>query len=254
MKKILVFLSILFIGYLSAQLTNINSGEVLKYRIHYGFLNAGFATLTTSDTTYNGRPHLYVKGEGRSSGAVRAFFKLDDIYESYIDKKTGLPSFYVRNVSEGTYRKNLNSTFNQTNHTISLYDKLKGTTRTFNSMAGIQDMLSSFYYLRNLSQDQLKVGSVVKMNIWIDDESYPFLLKVVGTDDMKTKWGKINCLRIVPSVMSGRVFKDKEGVTMWVSNDANHIPIQMKAELAVGSLKADLDSYSNPKYPLNFSK
>jgi hypothetical protein len=42
-------------------------------------------------------------------------------------------------------------------------------------------------------------------------------------------------------VKSGRVFKEKEGVTMWVSNDYNHIPILLKAELVVGSLKASID-------------
>lgn len=115
-------------------------------------------------------------------------------------------------------------------------------------------MLSSFYYLRTLSTDQLKVGSSVKLNVWIDDEIYPFMLKVVGTEMMSTKFGRINCLKIIPSVMSGRVFKAKEGVTMWVTNDANHIPIQMKARLAVGSLKADLIEYSNVKYPLRFAK
>ena len=71
---------------------------------------------------------------------------------------------------------------------------------------------------------------------------------------MKTRFGYINTLKIVPQVISGRVFKDKEGVTLWVSNDRNHIPVAIKAELAVGSLKADIDSYSNVKYPLNFVK
>jgi hypothetical protein len=105
-----------------------------------------------------------------------------------------------------------------------------------------------------LDDSELKVGSVKKLNIWIDDEMFPFQLKVVRTENVKTKFGYINSLVIVPQVMSGRVFKDKEGVTLWVSNDKNHIPIAIKAELAVGSLKAALDSFSNVKYPLNFSK
>ncbi len=66
-------------------------------------------------------------------------------------------------------------------------------------------------------------------------------------ENLKTKFGTINCLKIIPQVMSGRVFKDKEGVTLWVSNDKNYIPISMKAELAVGSLKADIDSFKNVK-------
>jgi len=83
---------------------------------------------------------------------------------------------------------------------------------------------------------------------------FPFQLRVVGTENIKTRFGYINTLKIIPQVISGRVFKDKEGVTLWVSNDRNHIPVSIKAELAVGSLKADLESFSNVKYPLTFLK
>ena len=92
------------------------------------------------------------------------------------------------------------------------------------------------------------------MNVWVDDELFPFQLKVAGVEKIATKFGKIQCLKIIPSVISGRVFKEKEGVTMWVSNDSNRVPILIKAELAVGSLKASIDSYSNVKTPLSFAK
>lgn len=255
MKKILsLFISLTMTFGTAQKLQNIQSGETLRYRIHYGLLNAGTASLTTLKTTYKGQPHFYVKGIGKTTGAVRAFFKVEDKYESFINYNTGLPSFYVRNVKEGTYTQHFETVFNHSNQTLLLTDKEKNTTQSLKSVAGIQDMLSAFYYLRSLNDSELKVGSVKKVNVWIDDEMFPFQLKVVGTENVKTKFGWINTLKIVPQVISGRVFKDKEGVTLWVSNDRNHIPIAIKAELAVGSLKADIDSYASVKYPINFSK
>lgn len=251
MKKILFLLTFLMFSASQAQkLDNIQSGEVLNYRIHYGFLNAGTATLTTLKTTYLGKPHFYVKGYGRTTGAVRAFFKVEDNYESFINYNTGLPSFYVRDVKEGGYTQHFETVFNQENSTLILTDKEKNTSSVIKSVKDVQDMISAFYYLRGLSLSELKVGSVKKLNIWIDDNLFPFQLKVVGVENVDTKFGKINCLKIVPQVISGRVFKDKEGVTLWVSNDKNLIPVAMKAELAVGSLKASLDSYKNLKYAL----
>lgn len=255
MRKLLLGLTMLIVTLGFAQYSNINANESLTYRIHYGLLTAGSATLTTSNVEYNGKPYFYVKGVGRTSGAVRVFFKVDDVYESYINLY-GQPYFYVRNVAEGSYRQHLESTFNHTNQTVYLVDK-KNTDRapkTINTVKDVQDMLSSFYYLRNLDANQLKVGSSINMNIWIDDELFPFQLKVLGTENVSTKFGKINCLKIIPSVISGRVFKDKEGVTLWVSNDANRVPIAIKAELAVGSLKASIDKISGTKYPVNFTK
>lgn len=237
----------------SQKLANIQSGEQLNYRIHYGILNAGTATLTTLQTVYKGQPHFYVKGYGKTTGAVRAFFKVEDVYESFININTGLPSYYVRNVREGSYTQHLETAFNHNNQTLILTDKETNTSKVMNSVKGVQDMLSAFYYLRSLDSLDLKVGTVKKLNVWIDDEMFPFQLRIAGTENVKTKFGTINCLKIVPQVMSGRVFKDKEGVTLWVTNDRNYVPVLVQAQLAVGSLKASIDSYSNVKYPLKFN-
>lgn len=253
MKKMLSVWTLLFfaLGF-TQKLDNIQSGEVLHYRIHYGLLNAGTATLTTLKTNYKGQPHFYVKGYGRTTGAVRAFFKVEDHYESFINYNTGLPSFYVRNVQEGGYTQHFETVFNHTNQTLILTDKEKNSSSVVKSVKGVQDMLSAFYYLRSLDSTELRVGSVKKLSVWIDDEMFPFQIKVVGTENVKTKFGTINCLKIVPQVMSGRVFKDKEGVTLWVSNDRNYVPVAIKAELAVGSLKASMETYKGVKYPLRF--
>lgn len=256
MKNITSLFALLLFSLSFGQLDNIKPGENLNYRIHYGVLNAGTASLTTQRVSYKGSPHLFVRGSGRSTGAVRALFRVDDIYESYINLSTGLPSFYVRNVKEGGYSQHLQARFNHANNTLTLTDKKNpnNPVRTISTVKGIQDMLSAFYYLRDFDSLQLRPGKVIKMNVWIDDEMFPFQLRVDSKELLSTKFGKINALKITPMVMAGRVFKAKEGVTLWVSDDRNHVPLLVKAELMVGSLKASLDSYSNVKYPLNFSK
>ncbi len=257
MKKIVLSFLLIMSGILYGQkLANINSGEELSYRIHYGLLNAGVATLSTKMTNFQGEQHFYVKGVGRTTGAVNAFFKVNDLYESFINYRTGLPSYYVRNVNEGNYSQHLQTVFNHSNQTLILTDKKApgNNSRVIKSVKGVQDMLSAFYYLRALDQSELKVGTVKHLNVWIDDEMFPFSLKVAGVETIKTKFGRISCLKIVPVVQSGRVFRAKEGVTLWVSNDRNHIPVSIKADLVVGSLKADLDSYKYVKYKLAFSK
>ena len=124
MKKILYLFGILIMGFTTAQkLENIQSGEKLNYRIHYGILNAGTASLTTLKTVYQGQPHFYVKGYGKTTGAVRAFFKVEDVYESFINYNTGLPSFYVRNVKEGGYTQHFQTVFNHSDQTLLLTDK-----------------------------------------------------------------------------------------------------------------------------------
>lgn len=238
------------------KLSHINSGEELTYRIHYGPLNAGFATMTAQHTQINGVPHLYVEGNGRTTGMVDNLFSVQDVYQSWINLNTALPSAYVRNVKEGKFRQHLEVNFNQTDNSLLIKDLAdpKKEVKKVQTPAGVQDMVSAFYFLRSLDASSLKVGSVRNLDVWIDDELFPFQLRVDGVETIDTKFGRLSCLRIIPSVKSGRVFKEKEGVTLWVSNDLNHIPVAVQAKLAVGSLRADLDNYQNVKYPMTFSK
>lgn len=256
MRKFLLAIFLFITAFSFAQLDNIAGGERLSYRIHYGPVNAGTATLTTLKTKYQGEPHFYVKGVGRTTGALRSFFRVEDVYESFINIETGLPSYYVRNVKEGGYSQHLAAAFNQNNQTLILTDRKNPAngSKTIKTVRGLQDMISAFYYLRGLSTSELRPGSVKNLNVWIDDEMFGFQLRVGNVETVSTKFGKISCLKIYPTVKGGRVFKSQESVVLWVSNDANHIPIAIKAELMVGSLRADIDGYNGVKFPLNFTK
>ena len=107
----------------------------------------------------------------------------------------------------------------------------------------VQDILSLFYYLRKQDVKKFKKGDELLIDMFIDSQVYPFKLQFLGKEVVKTKFGKVKCLVFRPLVQSGRVFKAEESVTLWISDDANKVPIKIKADLAVGSLRADLDAY-----------
>lgn len=251
MNKYIYIIIIFFISQLTlAQGFQVN--EFLKYRVHYGFLNAGFATLKVSETNLNGVPHFHVVGEGSSTGAVRAFFKVDDRYETYFDKTNFRPTKFIRKIKEGGHEKNRILTFNHKTKVVTIND-LKGKRVTYERFnTPVQDMLSAYYYLRTKSNHDYKTGEFQSVDIFMDGEVYPFKLKVEGRERIKTKFGLIDAIKLKPFVQSGRVFKAKESVTMWVSDDANLIPLKIKADLAVGSLDMDLYEYKNLKHNLAF--
>ena len=141
----------------------------------------------------------------------------------------------MRNVREGNYTQHYESVFNHKNQTVILTDKENAAngSKIIKTVKGVQDMLSAFYYLRSLDSLELKPGAIIKINIWIDKSLFPFQLKVMGTENLKTIFGSINCLKIIPSVISGRVFKDNESVTIWFTIDIIHFTIALTADLDV---------------------
>ena len=70
----------------------------------------------------------------------------------------------------------------------------------------------------------LKKGDIVNLNVFFDSETFPFKLKFLGHESIKTTFGKIKCIKFRPYVMAGRVFKDEESLTLWVTADANKVP------------------------------
>ena len=225
------------------------SGEFFKFRIHYGILNAGYATVEVKEATLNNKKVFHVVGKGYTTGMSRFFFKVDDLYESYFDKETGIPYQYVRKIDEGGYTKNQEGFFSHTENKILVKDYKNKTQKTLEITKNAQDILSTFYYLRNYpSIDKLIPGESIAIDMFFDDETTKFKLKFLGREDITTKFGVIPAMIFRPLVQSGRVFKEEESVTVWVSDDNNKMPLRIKASLAVGSIKADLDSFKGLKH------
>ena len=219
-------------------------GEWLRFKMSYsGFLRAGSAILSVDETTLNGKEVFHVTGKGWTSGMIKWFFKVDDDYQSYFDKETGKPYLFKRKINEGGYKKHRHTTFNYDTKEAYVQDFTKQKDTTIASIDNIQDMMSSFYYLRNYDLSSIKPGDEIKLDMFMDSQIYPFKLRFLGTEILKTKFGKLKTLRFRPVVQSGRVFKAQESVTIWVTADANRIPIKLKASLAVGSLRAELEAY-----------
>ncbi|UII81833.1 DUF3108 domain-containing protein [Flagellimonas sp. CMM7] len=248
MKKVFIIFSFLLIMPLTAQTRRpaFKSGEWLKFRIHYGFLNASYATLNLSTDTIDSIPVYHVVGRGKTTGFASIFFKVDDTYESYFGRNDGKPYRFIRKINEGGYTKDIEIDFYHDEDRAILKDNKNGKEFDIPVHDEVQDLLSASYYLRNrYGLEEFEIGQSLDMDMLFDDDGvYKFKLKFLGKEVIRTKFGKVECLKFRPVVQSGRVFKEKESLTLWVSNDLNKIPVRIKADLAVGSLKADLDGYN----------
>lgn len=252
MKRILaVFIGVLFIHASHAQANSaFDSGEWFKFEISYsGWMKAGEATLRVDDDVLNGKPVYHIIGKGKTTGAIRWFFKVRDRYETYMDKKDLVPYRFIRDINEGGHTKNIEIDFDQVNNKAYVHNKKHKTRKTYDTRPNIQDMVSSFYFLRNtLDVNDLTTGDEISAYMFFDEENYGFKIKYLGQETIKTKFGKVKCLKFRPYVMAGRVFKEEESLTLWVSADENKIPLRIKADLAVGSLRADLEEFKGLKH------
>lgn len=260
MKKLLLILSVLWAATLNPQDNENKSdafkgGEWFQFRVHYGIFNASYATLSLRETTLNGKAVYHVVGEGKTVGLARLFFKVEDNYESYFDKQDGKPYKFIRQIDEGGHTKDLEINFNHVARKAVVTDHENNKTTILSTGEEIQDLLSAFYYLRNnYDTKSLYKGKEMVLDMLFDDkEVFKFKLKFLGRENLKTRFGTVACLKFRPYVQSGRVFKEQESLTLWVSDDDNKVPIRIKADLRVGSLKADLNAFKGLKHQFKVS-
>jgi hypothetical protein len=235
-------------------------GEWFKFEMSYsGFLKAGNATLSLKDTTLDGRSVYHVVGKGWTTGLIKAIFKVKDRYESYFDKETGMPYKFIRKIDEGGHTKDIEIKFDHEKKKAEVFNKKYKKTKIIATEQNVQDMVSMYYHLRNnIDIASLTQGDEIKTNMFFDEENYGFKLKYLGRETIKVDLNgskvKVKTVKFRPYVMAGRVFKEEESLTLWVSADKNKIPLKIKADLAVGSLQADLIEFKGLKhsFPIEF--
>ncbi len=231
-------------------------GERVNYTIHYGMITGGVASLDLTSEVIDGNEVWHSKFIAKTTGIADAIYRVLDVYECYIDPATELPVKSIRNIREGRYRK----------YNVVLFDhKTRADSAILTSdlsgihivEKGIHDILSCFYYFRNNIlpvSPNLKAGELITITTWFTDELYPIRLRYIGTEEVKTKAGKINCLKFNPVTETGRLFKTEEDVSFWFSADKNFLPVKVRFDIFVGSFNVEMTSAEGLLHPLQPKK
>ena len=227
-------------------------GEWFRFRMRYGFLNASYATATVRETTFKDQAVYHVAATGKTTGFARWFFKVDDYFDSYFEKDIVRPIRFVRNISEGNYKRHVEIDFDHNTQSGIMHDLLRKTKTEIDFAPNLQDLVSTFYFLRNhFDLEGIQVGETASLHMIYDKKPFAFRFRFLGYENVKTKFGVVPCVKFRPYVEEGRIFKKDSGLSLWVSNDNNRVPIKVVAELSVGSLDVDLVGFKGLKHPFN---
>jgi hypothetical protein len=209
------------------------------------YINAGSATFSVNQEALNNKPVYHVVGIGSSNPSYDWIFKVRDRYETFIDTNTMQPLKFIRDIDEGGFKKYENVTFNKTtNNAVT-------TNGVFKVPSCVQDVMSSIYYARNIDFNRYKAEDKIPFTMFLDNENFNLYIKYLGKEVVKTKYGKFKTIKFKPLLVKGTMFEGGEKMTVWVSDDANHIPLRIESPIVVGSVKVDMMQYKNLRYPLS---
>lgn len=228
------------------------NGEQILYVVYYTvagiYVNAGDAIFTNTVEKLNGKTVYHIVADGKTNSKYDWIYKVRDKYESFIDTATMEPLKFVRNVSEGDHKHYETVSFNQAAKTAVTE---KGV---FKMPDCIQDVISAVYSARNINFDNYKKDDRIPFKMFLDNEIYDMYIRYLGKEDVKTKFGKFKAIKFKPLLVKGSIFQGGEQMTVWVTDDANHIPIRLESPIVVGSVKMDMMGYDKLRYPLSSLK
>lgn len=259
---ILGLLFVLITGFSNQELnyaiknSTFKAGEFLTYRLHYGLLNGGYPTIEISDKFYafDGKTCNKIEVNGKSTGAVNKLFNIKDTWMSYVDTTTLLPKYAYRNISEGDYKLVERTYLNRGKGTIKV-DKEKNSgksTKVYTIQEGVHDIVSGFFYYRNIDYSKKSPGDKITIKAFFEDELYTLNVVYKGLVEMKTPFGKINAYKLAPEVPDNDLFNGDDSVLFYLSADKNRIPLKIKANMFVGSVELDLSKYENLRHTITF--
>ncbi len=253
MKRLfLIFYLLSFLTYSQKFSVPFKGGEYLKYKLSYGPVNAGIATLKIENHFENKTDMLHVIGKGWTTGMTNFFFSVKDNYETYFDKNQMKPFRFIRKIDEGGYTKDKEILFDFNDYRATVIDHKMNKKNSFSIEKDVQDMLSSLYYVRNIDFTTLKEGDIISIKMFLDSEIYRLNLIIKEREVIKFNKKKIKTIVLQPTVQEGRIFKSNESVTFWISDDLNKVPLKIKASILVGSIKAELIEYKGLSNPMTF--
>jgi len=224
------------------------AGESVTLYVYYTWLGVyvygGDAVFNVSLDHMNGKPVYHVIGDGKTNSFFDGIFKVRDRYESYIDTATLRPVKFIRNVDEGGYKVYENVSFNAAANTATT------TKGLYSTPPCVQDVLSAIYYARNIDFNSYQAGDKIPFDMFLDDQTYHLYIRYLGKEVVTTRYGKFHAIKFKPLLIKGTMFQGGEGMTVWVSDDRNHVPLRIESPIVVGSVKVDMMRYRHLRYPL----
>lgn len=232
-------------------------GEVLSFKLSYSSALTGNVTAGSilSKVNYDINPitkqksyHLILDGETR--GAFRWFYKAHNVYDSYLNPKTLLPEFYSERKKEGSYTANMDVIFNQESGAIQTINNKNNDIRNYSTTHKVQDLLSILYYIRTWDLSNLELNQQFAINLFMDDSVYNIQFVFTGYETIDTELGIIRTLKFVPHVVTGGVFGEETPMTIYVSDDKNHLPVLAEGKLMIGKARIELIEHKGLIHPL----
>ncbi|HKH94564.1 MAG TPA: DUF3108 domain-containing protein [Gemmatimonadaceae bacterium] len=208
-------------------------GERLEYEVRFGRLKVGRGTMEVAGIQeVRGRETWHTVFTVRGGNFM---YRVNDKYESWIDTHTGNSLRFRQDQHEGN--RDVERTFEF------FPDRAMFSENDEPEEASVHNPLddgSFIYFVRSIP---LNVGETYSFERYFRPDRNPVTIRVLRRERIRVPAGEFDAIVVQPIIKSRGLFSEDGHAEIWLSDDENHIMLQMKSGLKIGSLNLFLKSY-----------
>ena len=258
-------------------------GEKVEYIIHYKWAtkaDIGSAKVSVTETDNASAPYFHVHTDISTYKFWDTFYKVRDTYDTKFYAGNLIPFYAARDAHEGDFWAKYKYSWSNGSKTLrAVVDKKNRPHRDtlFTCKGPIRDLFNLFFACRGADVDRMMAGKVACYYAAMDKDLLDIRIKYLGKEVKKVSGvGSFNALKFAVSVdaidmeklseedntifsvsvddspanKEDNVFYGNGKIFIWLTDDANRLPIFFTVPVAVGSLNGRLGEFSGIKYPL----
>jgi len=212
--------------------------ETLTYAVDWRVFPAGTTTLHLEQQGNEER----VTATADSIGAINLIYRVSDRYESSFNRTSGCSAGFSKQIQEGRRQVDTDLKFDYAQGKALLNEKnlVKGTSKHQEAPVGpcVTDLLSAIFYP---ASQTLTPGQSFQVPLGDSLHTVVVTMKVEARETVRTPLGSYQTVRVQPTAAAG-VVKARGNIWIWYTDDARHIPVQMRARLFWGTITFQLTS------------
>jgi hypothetical protein len=230
----------------------LNPGESMTFEVRLGGVLAGEAALAVGDLgDFEGKRAVVVKSRANTAGAAALLKRIVDEATTVIDMDSGRPLQLDTLVEQGNHRTTAHATFTGAIASVN-YQRDDAAPQSFKLNFGTQtvhDTHSAMAQVRGwhgAPGDTRSVFVVGGRRLWRVD------VTLVGTETIGSAVGNRRTIKLEGASYRARanfqVEQDKPSrtFTVWLSDDADRVPLRVVAHTELGDVSVELTDYERP--------
>ncbi|MGH9395437.1 MAG: DUF3108 domain-containing protein [Terriglobia bacterium] len=222
-------------------------GETLTYNVTWSIFPAGQVVASLKQIGAGAEDAYQIDTLARSDGFVSLLFKIDNTYHSVFDPRTLCSRQINKTINEGGRHKQTHIVFDSAKRMAVLDERDMGKPNhplkhTENAIpACVEDIVTAFYDLR---RQPMQVGGKIHLPINDGSKTHEVIVDVQAREQVQTPIGRRYAFRLEPRAL-GDLYKKKGRLLIWISDDAERLPLRIKAIMLIGTITGNLESVTH---------